>query len=268
MTTIQNIINNNSTVLLAKADPELLTELQIELKNRGYYKGLIDGENGPQTQTAWNQFKKVNDFNEPDVIGAGSLKKLLFLKPTLIFDYQTGYTKSWENATINRDVLSKVDWVIENKIIPHQSSYQAIQKELGIPWYVVAVIHSRESDFDFGTHLFNGDPLNARTVNEPAGMPLSPEPPYTWHQGAIAALQYDGLDKVVNWGIANTLYTLERYNGLGYWKYNINSPYIWAGTNQYSSGKYVSDGRYDPDAVDEQLGCAAILKRLFEKDLI
>ena len=31
----------------------------------------------------------------------------------------------------------------------------------------------------------------------------------------------------------------------------------WAATDQYSSGKYTSDGVYDPNVVDRQLGCAA-----------
>ena len=268
MATIQNIIDNNLVIELSKADFELLTELQIELKNRNYYKGLIDGLYGQQTAQAWADFKKAYSQNSPNLIGAGSLKKLLSLKPTLVFDYQTGYTNLWNNATINTDVLSTIDRVINQQFIPNQSQYQLIQEQIGVPWYVIAVIHARESDCDFTCHLFNGDPLSDRTINEPSGMPLTPDPPYTWHQGAIAALEYDGLDKVQDWGIANMLYVLEQYNGLGYWHHNVNSPYLWSGTNQYVSGKYVSDGSYDCNAVDQQLGCAAILKRMINRGLI
>jgi hypothetical protein len=48
---------------------------------------------------------------------------------------------------------------------------------------------------------------------------------------------------------------------LGYANKGLPSPYIWSGTDQYEKGKYTSDGKYDPaEAVDEQLGCAGILK--------
>jgi len=46
----------------------------------------------------------------------------------------------------------------------------------------------------------------------------------------------------------------------------VPSPYLWAGTNQYRSGKYVRDGVYDPSKVDPQLGCAALLMALMELD--
>jgi hypothetical protein len=52
---------------------------------------------------------------------------------------------------------------------------------------------------------------------------------------------------------------LERYNGLGYASRGLPSPYIWSGTDQYKSGKYIRDGVYDPNAVDRQLGCAGLL---------
>jgi hypothetical protein len=34
---------------------------------------------------------------------------------------------------------------------------------------------------------------------------------------------------------------------------------VWAGTDQYRSGKYVRDGVYDPDVIDSQAGCAGLL---------
>ena len=46
----------------------------------------------------------------------------------------------------------------------------------------------------------------------------------------------------------------------------VPSPYLWSGTNQYRSGKYVRDGLYDPGKVDSQLGCAALLIALMELD--
>src|SRR5207302_6750269 len=44
------------------------------------------------------------------------------------------------------------------------------------------------------------------------------------------------------------------------------SPYIWSGTNQYVSGKYVRDGVYYPDAVDSQVGFAGLLITMIALD--
>jgi lysozyme family protein len=59
---------------------------------------------------------------------------------------------------------------------------------------------------------------------------------------------------------------LEMYNGLGYAAKGKPSPYVWASTNQYVKGKYVSDDHYDPNVVDKQEGCAAILIRMATMD--
>ena len=44
------------------------------------------------------------------------------------------------------------------------------------------------------------------------------------------------------------------------------SPYVWAGTDQYRSGKFVRDGVYDPNVVDSQLGCAGLLMAMMTLD--
>ena len=67
--------------------------------------------------------------------------------------------------------------------------------------------------------------------------------------------------------IKQKLQAIEAYNGLGYQRFHptVPTPYLWAATTLYTRGKYVSDGRYDPMAVDKQLGVAAILKRAVER---
>src|SRR5690606_14680775 len=67
-----------------------------------------------------------------------------------------------------------------------------------------------------------------------------------------------------DWSIEGTLDILERYNGLGYRNKGLPSPYLWAGTDQYVKGKYVADGKFDPNHVDRQLGVAPILMKLRE----
>lgn len=69
-----------------------------------------------------------------------------------------------------------------------------------------------------------------------------------------------------DWSAGGALTLLEQYNGLGYANRGLSSPYIWAGTDQYVKGKFVADGVFDPNEVDHQLGCAAILKAMMAID--
>jgi lysozyme family protein len=131
----------------------------------------------------------------------------------------------------------------------------------GVPWWWIACVHRLESDGDFRTHLANGDPLTARTRHVPAGIPRSGAPPFTWVEGAVAALQHeDSLWGQSDWSLSAALWRAEAFNGWGYRPRGINSPYLWAGSNHYTRGKFTDDGRYDPHAVSDQIGVAAILR--------
>lgn len=138
--------------------------------------------------------------------------------------------------------------------------YQAVEKETGVPWQVIGVIHLREGNCDFGTYLGNGQPLSRKTTIVPKGR----GPFATWEEGAVDALKNAPPKTASNkdWSIGGTLDKLEEYNGLGYRNMGIPSPYLWAGTDQYVKGKYISDHNFDPEAVDKQLGCAGVLKFL------
>lgn len=151
------------------------------------------------------------------------------------------------------------------KIEAHRECYEAVSKATGVPWDVIGVIHYRESSGDFKGVLHNGDRIigtGKLTVKVPKGRgPFS-----TWEEAAIDALvvcpPYAAKNK--DWSIGGTLDILERYNGLGYRNKGLPSPYLWAGTDQYVKGKYVADGKYDPEHVDKQLGVAPILMKLRE----
>ena len=56
------------------------------------------------------------------------------------------------------------------------------------------------------------------------------------------------------------------YNGTGYQRFHPDTPtpYLWSWTTLYTRGKYVADGRWDPWAVSQQCGAAAILRQLRE----
>lgn len=51
---------------------------------------------------------------------------------------------------------------------------------------------------------------------------------------------------------------------MGYANKGLPSPYVWAGTSNYEKGKYVADGKFDPNYVDQQLGVAVMLRTLLE----
>lgn len=149
------------------------------------------------------------------------------------------------------------------KIEANRKRYEAVSKATGVPWDVIGVIHYRESSNDFAGVLHNGEKIIG-TGKKTTLVPKGRGPFSSWEEAAIDALVNAPPQAAKNkdWSIAGTLDILERYNGLGYRKKRLPSPYLWAGTDQYVKGKYVADGKYDPEHVDKQLGTAAILMRL------
>lgn len=161
---------------------------------------------------------------------------------------------------------------LTDKINQSHSRYEDVSFVIGVPWQVIACIHSMESALDFGRILHNGEKLPVeKTVLVPKGR----GPFKTWEGAAIDALQLELRSNknkdlgVPPWTIDKTLDFLERYNGLGYRKKGVPSPYLWSGTQFYTSGKFIEvlqDGKYvveyKPDLVSKQLGVAPLLKAL------
>jgi len=147
-----------------------------------------------------------------------------------------------------------------------RAQYGTVAAATGVPWWVIGLLHEMECACDFGRHLHNGDPLGARTVRVPAGLPKDGAPPFAWAASAADALRHDGFLGWRDWTVPAVLYKLERYNGWGYRKHHpeVKTPYLWSCTGHYSKGKYVADGHFDPEAVSRQAGAAAILRRLIE----
>lgn len=177
-------------------------------------------------------------------------------------EYETLFATCVVRPERAEDVEHAIDQILRGK-----DQYEAVGDPLGIPWYVIGAIHWRECDARFDCHLHNGDSLQHRTVNVPSGRPTSGEPPFTWAESAKDALVYEGFDEWKDWSIAGTLFVLEKYNGFGARAKGIHSGYLWSGSNQYSSGKYIADHLWSKGAVDKQVGAAVIIKRLFEQNL-
>lgn len=180
---------------------------------------------------------------------------------------QSEYQRLFDTCVIRPEKYPEIDGYI-NKMVQAQQRYQNVCVITNVPWHVIAIIHCMEGSLSFNCHLHNGDPLTARTVQVPANRPKTGTPPYTWEFSAEDALRYDGLDTWTDWSVPALLYRLEGFNGYGYHRLGINSPYLWSYSNQYTKGKYVKDGVFSPTTVSKQCGAAVILRRMFEKQIV
>ena len=153
------------------------------------------------------------------------------------------YNDLFNSCEVNAGHASELEGIIL-RITAFQDRYQAVTNTSSVPWYVIAIIHNMECSLRFDQHLHNGDPLTARTVDDPAGRPKTGQPPFAWEVSALDALQYDGLTTWSDWSVGGICYKLEGYNGWGYRKHGINTPYLWSYSNLYTSGKYIADGSY------------------------
>ena len=160
----------------------------------------------------------------------------------------------WRAAKITRG--KELDRVAE-RLVGAKDRYLAVANKTGVPWFVIAVIHERESGQNFSRSLAQGDPWNRVSTHVPKGR----GPFNSWEEAAIDALVVcpPYASKWKDWSPGGTMTLLEQYNGLGYAKRGEPSPYVWSGTDQYKRGKYVADGVYDPEVVDKQLGCAGLI---------
>ncbi len=143
----------------------------------------------------------------------------------------------------------------------HRARYEKVAAQTDIPAQLVAAIHWREGSGDFSTYLHQGDPLGRAAVNWPSNIPVF----HKWEPAAVHALQMKdrhreelGIDQETQDGALLGTYA-EMYNGLGYHNRGVSSPYVYAGTSAYSSGKYVADGKYSASARDQQLGVIPML---------
>ena len=167
----------------------------------------------------------------------------------------------WNSAVVRVEKQSEVRWTVK-KIERSKDRYEALEKVTGVKWFIIASLHNMECGLRFDEHLHNGDSLTKRTWQVPAGRPKTGSPPFTFEESAIDALRFDKMDKV-NWTTVTTsLDALEGYNGLGYKKRRIPTPYLWAGTNVEKSGRYVRDGVWDANARSNQIGIVPVLKEL------
>jgi lysozyme family protein len=179
------------------------------------------------------------------------------------------YTHFWNVMKINPGVIPYADSAC-NLLITGKDKFQKLSTLTHVPWGVIAVIAYREYGFLYekgkppalrwDKSLGQGDAWNLPSVHEPA------------HRGPFKGWLEAGYDALVNcppfaakwrdWSPGGSLALLVKYNGEGYDNIGIPDPYILSGTDQYIKGKYGSDGRYNPNLVDKELGCAVLISRM------
>src|SRR5438045_4429345 len=165
----------------------------------------------------------------------------------------------WENCKVDANKGPLFKKISDRLTSPTAvSRYKAVEAKTKVPWWFIAVVHEREASQRWDRSLAQGDPWDHKSTHVPAGR----GPFKSWEDAAYDALVNCApyAARNTDWSPGGALTMLEKYNGLGYYRKGVPSPYVWAGTNQYSHGKYVADGVYSDSAVDSQLGCAGLLK--------
>jgi uncharacterized protein (TIGR02594 family) len=255
----------------------------------GFYAGMADdnrirllgGNQGPEGRGAVNISNQSKDlvlsyrWPSPEMLAAAGQPdaekpakvEVKIRRSEFTAELAREYELLFAACKLDAEKPGEVD-AIANKVAGNKPLYEKVGNPLRIPWFVVGVIHSMECSCDFNSHMHNGDPLNNYTVHVPAGRPDKGSPPFSWEVSAMDALTYKQFNVWTDWSLAGILYKLELYNGWGYRKRGVATPYLWSRSNLYAKGKFVRDGVFDPSAVSKQVGAAVILKRMLEKGVL
>lgn len=138
------------------------------------------------------------------------------------------------------------------------NTYKIVESLCQVPRELIFCLHYREANLDFTRQILNGESINQVTIKVPKGL----GPWASWPLSTKSAMNYTKIDQTKRWDLTMILVAAEKHNGLGYYYKNVPSPYLWSFTDQYQSGKYGSDGNYNPDLLDKQAGVVALLKGL------
>ncbi len=192
-------------------------------------------------------------------------------------------SRRWANMHIRADRLPALNATAKRLSAPDaRARYQGVTDRLArlvgtdpkilvaVPWWFTAIVSEREYGGPprWDRQLGQGDPLHAVSHNDPAG-----RGPFLDHVGDTTpgndAWTRCCLDALIDcaphaarwtdWSPGGTMTIWEEYNGLGYANMGVPSAYVWSGSDQYVSGKYVADHVYRANVVDVQEGCAPLL---------
>jgi lysozyme family protein len=188
----------------------------------------------------------------------------------------------WANMHILASRLSAFAATARRLSVP-RARYQGVTDrltEMGlqpVPWWFIAIVSEREYGGPprWDRQLGQGDPLDQKSRHDPKdrGPFLDHPDDVTPGNDAWTRCCLDALidcaphaAKWTDWSPGGALTIWEEYNGLGYANMGVPSAYVWSGTDQYVSGKYIADHVYRASAVDVQEGCAPILRCMMAID--
>ena len=174
----------------------------------------------------------------------------------LLKHYEELYAKAKSNCNMGL-AFSMARTMVAYK--PIYEKVSAVTKHK-VPWEIIACIHALETNLNFNLGLHSGEPWDEKTKKVPKGK----GPFASWEDAAVDAL--NSKPAPIKYNLFGWLHWLEGFNGYGYLWYHpeVNSPYLWAGTTEYSRGKYTADGKFDKNAVSKQLGAVLLLKTMVE----
>ncbi|GEM_PF-2738491 len=238
-------------------------KIRDELKNEfGLSEGMVDGVNYEHLWTeegpAGKYLNDENTMNQYDTSGTQHPN------PNEKYKHITEQVQSITD--INEGKFGdEMDHFIDI-FKEHQDLYERISDKTGVPAELIAALHYRENPGKFDIYLHNGQKLGQETTIHPAGIYFD-----NFEEAAVDALLSKSYvrDTYQLHADSNDLVAMlayaEAYNGWGYYNRDEVSPYVYSGTDIYTSGKYTSDGVYDPTKVDGQPGVYILLAALEEE---
>lgn len=146
--------------------------------------------------------------------------------------------------------------------------YMDAQKADGVPAVLVAALDYRESDCNPNAGFGQGDDWHYVSRHVPAGCG-----PFTsWLSAYKFYSHYDKLAvHAYPWTMPYLAWKGEGWNGFGPRNHGRYTGYLWAGMDVYDppsmgghglAGKYVADGKWNPDWIDVQLGIIPVMLEL------
>ena len=226
---------------------------------------VIDRSDGADAALSDEAGKLLAELNEAQRTIPEGLQDNNAPSRSMSFDtLKDEYANLFASAQLRSERSELADWH-KRVLLEYRPRYENVSKDTGVPWFFIGAIHGLEASYNFRAHLHNGDfPLSARTRQVPAGRPKIWTAPYTWEASARDALKLMGFSGRTDWTLERTLYRLEAYNGFGYRKRGVPTPYLWSFSNHYEAGKFVSDGTWNPSARSQQCGAATTMKMLMD----
>lgn len=79
ISTLEEALENQQTKRSSKTGmvkQMSIRQIQTALKSAGFYKGLVDGQMGPQTKQAIREFQKANGLKGDGIVGKRTAEKL------------------------------------------------------------------------------------------------------------------------------------------------------------------------------------------------